>query len=66
MRRLFYTLLALLIYFSAFGQGNLTFLYDNAGNCYRKYLTVVMNLPAKPNAENDDEQPQTKCIVILK
>ena len=66
MKKTFFTTLALLICFSAFGQGNLTFLYDNAGNCYRKYQTVVMNSPAKPNAESEEAQPQTDIIGEMK
>ena len=66
MKKIFLSTLALLICFSAFGQGNLTFLYDNAGNCYMKYLTVVMSSPAKPNAEGEEAQPQTDILGTMK
>jgi len=67
MKKLFFTMLALLICFSAFGQGNLRFDYDNSGNCIQKYRTVVLPSPAKPNAESDEEtQPQTDILGNLK
>ncbi|MDR2684815.1 MAG: T9SS type A sorting domain-containing protein [Prevotellaceae bacterium] len=53
--------------FKSLDGQNLTFLYDNSGNCYRKYLTVVMSSPARQNSENSEEtQPQTDQIGDLK
>ena len=69
MKRFYFSVFALLICFSAFGQGNLVFDYDASGNCTRKYRTVVLAspAPARHNADSEENaQPQTDIIGNLK
>ncbi|MDR3326742.1 MAG: T9SS type A sorting domain-containing protein [Prevotellaceae bacterium] len=64
--RKFLFFVMLITCFNGYGQGNLVFSYDASGNCIRKYLTVVMSSPAKPDVDNEEVQPQTDLIGDLK
>jgi hypothetical protein len=71
MNKILSFLLFLLLNSFAFSQSNYNFLYDESGNCIRKYMTVVMSYaPANPNSDNDyveeDPQPQSDLLGDLK